>query len=418
MERHQERIAVIGGGVIGLATALRLRLDGHAVLLIEPNAPGSGSSAGNPGGISVSSTLPAAAPGVLAKVPGWILDPDGPLTIRPGQLPRMAGWLARFLRAATPERYAAGIAALSALTREAVPAWTALLEEIGQGAMIRPSGTLIVYRSAEAHAAETASWERRARLGLSLRDVTADEIRAAVPALAPRYDRGRMILDNAQLSDPLEVCRALATAFTARGGEIRTARVRALTPGAAAVRLDLDDGALEVAQVVIAAGARSAPLARMAGDRVPLQSERGYSLTYADSGIALTRPVFSPSEKIMAAPVAGGLRFAGTAEFAGLDAAPNWRRAASLERLGRQMFPGLPEGIEPARWTGDRPSTPDGLPAIGRSARSDRVLHAFGHGHIGMTTAAVTAQAVAALVRGRVPPLDLSPYAPDRFRGV
>lgn len=407
---------IIGSGIVGLCTAWHLQQEGWAVTLVDPRAPGTGCSAGNPGGISVSSVLPAAAPGVIAKVPGWLLDRDGPLTIRPAHLPRLAPWLLRFLRASSRDRFLAGMAAVSALTRQAPDRWRALLGSAGLSPMMQHDGNMIVYRSRAQHDAETASWQRRAALGLTVVSLGPGEVQDILPDLSPEYSLARRVGENARLSDPLAVCQALAQQLMVRGAVIRATTVRDLQldpDGRPGVRTD--EGALQSDLVVLAAGAWSAPLARQAGDRIPLEPERGYSVSWAEAGISIPLPVFSPSEKIMASPVAGGLRLAGSAEFAGFTASPDWSRAEALVRLGRRMFPGL-TGAAPVRWAGLRPSTPDGLPVIGRSRWSPRVIHAFGHGHLGVTNAALTGRIVADLAADRPPPLDLTLCAPGRFR--
>ena len=407
---------VIGSGVVGLSVAAQLRLDGFAVTVLDPRAPGEGCSAGNPGGISVSSVLPAAAPGVMRKVPGWLLDRDGPLSIRMTHLPRLSPWLLRFLRAATPERQRAGMVALYGLTRHAVTAWQALLAQTGAGDCLVPGGNLIVYRSRAQFEAETASWDRRRALGITVTDLPEGAVHALVPDLAPAYGLARRVEDNARMVDPLALCQRLAGWLEREG--VRFVRhaaddVSIANDGRPDIRAGNERLTADLA--VLAAGAWSARLARRLGDAIPLAPERGYSVSWDAPGIALSTAVFSPSEKIMAAPVGGALRFAGTAEFAGFDAAPDWRRAESLARLGRQMFPGLTSEPPTERWAGLRPSTPDGLPVLGRSKRSERVLYAFGHGHLGITTAAVTARIIADLANGRPPASEAAPCAPGRF---
>ncbi|MBP1849369.1 NAD(P)/FAD-dependent oxidoreductase [Rhizobium halophytocola] len=407
---------VIGSGIVGLCSALRLAQAGWRVRIADPRAPGEGCSAGNPGGVSVSSILPAAAPGVVKKVPGWLLDPEGPLSIRPTYLPRLAPWLVRFLRASSPDRYRQGMENLYALTRTAQGAWIDLLASIGETQTLRRDGHLIVYRSREQFDVETASWQRRQKLGLNIEEIDTDDLAALVPALSAEYRLARKVLDNGWLVDPLAVCRSIAAQLAARGAAFERQAVQDLAVDASG-RPRLTVGGREIAAdlVVLAAGAWSARLARRVGDKVALQPERGYSVTWDKPGFSVPMPVFSPSEKIMAGPTRGGIRFAGTAEFTGFDSPPNWKRAEALERLGRRMFPGLTKEIAGERWIGLRPSTPDGLPVLGPSRSSDRIIHAFGHGHVGVTTAAVTADIVRALAERASPTIDLAPYDPGRF---
>lgn len=411
-----QRICVVGAGIVGLACAARLVLDGHQVTILDPARPGSGSSAGNPAGISASSCLPAASPGSLAKVPGWLLNPDGPLSIRPGYLPRLAPWLLRFVLKSNPQSYRAGIAALWQITSRGADAWERLLTPVGAPEFLRRSGNLIVYRSEGQFTAEAASWASRAAMGLTVGEIDSAELRRRVPELAPAYQWAREVKDNARLRDPLEVSTYLADWLRAKGAEIRAEKVRRIAanqPGQPLVTTE--NASLRFDAVVLAAGASSAPLAAQVGVRAPLQPERGYSITYPVAPVALDQPIFSPSEKIMVSPLGDGLRLAGTAEFAGAGHPPNPRRTESLARLGRALFPDLPPLGQAQTWTGDRPSTPDGLPFIGPSKRSPRVICAFGHGHLGVTSAAVTSEAVSSLIGGQRPELDLTPYRTDRF---
>ncbi len=274
----------------------------------------------------------------------------------------------------------------------------------------------MVYRSQAAHDAENAAWRKRADLGFASSSVDADELASLEPALDRGFVAGRLIDGNSQIADPLELCRRLAAAIErngrivrdeVRGFELKDGRVIAARGAQAVYPADL---------VVLAAGAHSAKLACQLGDDIPLQPERGYNATLHKAPFALARPIFSPGDKLVAASVTPGLRLAGTAEFAGFTAAPNYARADSLARLGRGMFPALRDynGARSA-WAGFRPSTPDSLPVIGPASQARGAILAFGHGHVGLTTAAVTADIVAALAIGAPPPIDIAAFSPTRF---
>ncbi len=176
-------------------------------------------------------------------------------------------------------------------------------------------------------------------------------------------------------------------------------------------------GSVPADAVVLAAGAWSAGLAARLGDRVPLESERGYHMHLPGPGVAPARPVVKGEHSFAATPMETGLRLAGTVEFAGLEAPPDFRRAERLLVHARAMFPGLAaEGARP--WLGHRPSLPDSRPVIDRAGREPSVFYAFGHAHTGLTGAPATAEAVAALVAGRPAPFDLSPFRLSRFGGL
>ena len=166
--------------------------------------------------------------------------------------------------------------------------------------------------------------------------------------------------------------------------------------------------------VVVAAGAWSAPLAAQLGSRVPLETQRGYHVTVESTNLALRHTVMAVEHNIMVNPMRMGLRIAGSVEFAGLKAAPDYRRAEVLLSRAKDMFPHLVTS-RTTQWMGHRPCLPDSLPVIGRAPKADNAWFAFGHGHVGMCGAASTGREIAALVAGRTPEIDLSPFSPTRF---
>jgi D-amino-acid dehydrogenase len=203
------------------------------------------------------------------------------------------------------------------------------------------------------------------------------------------------------LADGARSVRRRATGFERSGRRVTGVR--------------LDDGEPIAADgVVVAAGAWSRPLARQLGSRVPLETQRGYHVTVRSSNLNLRHTVMAVERNLMVNPMAMGLRLAGTVEFAGLKAAPDYARADALLAQGRRLFPQL-DTSEVTRWMGHRPCLPDSLPVIGRARRAENAWLAFGHGHMGMCMGAATGREIAHLVAGRPTQVDLAPFRPDRF---
>ena len=166
--------------------------------------------------------------------------------------------------------------------------------------------------------------------------------------------------------------------------------------------------------VVVAAGAWSHRLARTLSDHIPLETERGYNTTLPVGAFDLRRQLIFRAHGFVVTPLESGVRVGGAVEFAGLDAPPNFARAASLLAKAKRFMPALrTEGGR--QWMGFRPSLPDSLPAIGKASTDERVVYAFGHGHLGLTQSAATARIVADIIAARTPPLDLTPFRPQRF---
>jgi D-amino-acid dehydrogenase len=415
-------VVVIGAGIVGAATAMELLRDGHQVTILEPGEPGGEQAAsyGNGTLLNPSSVIPMSAPELWRRVPGWLADPLGPLAIRWGYLPRLLPWLVRFLRAgATEARVAATARVLQPLLLDAPERHRRLAEEAGVGDLITRQGVLFVFPSRADFEAEELAWRLRRENGVRWLELSADELRQREPTLSRRYTFALLVEENGQCRDPGAYVAALVRCAVAQGAVLR--RERALGFRIEGMRLRAvrtAAGEITADRAVIAAGAWSRMLAAEAGDRVPLETERGYHAVIADPGVAPRYPLMPSDGKMACVMTPQGLRLAGQVELGGLDAAPNWRRAGVLRDFARQVFPGLPADLPEARvrvWMGHRPSTPDGLPCIGPASGCPDVIHAFGHGHVGLTAGAATGRLVADLIGDRPAAIDATPYAASRF---
>ncbi|MDR3515099.1 MAG: FAD-dependent oxidoreductase [Azospirillaceae bacterium] len=410
------RITIIGAGIIGATVAHELLDQGHDVVLIDPEEPGSGASRGNAGWIAHLDILPLASPKAWHNMPRWMLDPLGPLSIRPAYLPRLAPYLLRFLLASRAGARAAGTQAIIALNGLALPAWERRLAALGLSDHLRRRGLLSVWSRPADFAAAQPVIEAQKALGIAVELFDGAGVRRLEPAFGPVVVGGAWYPAGCHVADPRDLTVAIASAAVQRGATLIRAKVESLDATAEGVRLTLAGVPREAADlVVIAAGAWSRPLASDVGDAVPLDTERGYNITLARGTLGLERPVMFEGEGMVTSPLDSGDRIGGAVEFAGLDAPANMARVdAMLARL-RRFLPGFTDGVVGERWMGCRPSIPDSLPVIGRSARHANVIHAFGHGHYGLTQAAATAELVGAMVAGQAAPIDPAPFAVTRF---
>lgn len=408
-------VAVIGAGIVGVCCAAYLRRDGHAVTLLDPLGPGEGTSKGNAGALSPGSCVPLAMPGQYKKVPRWLLDPDGPLVIRPRYALRALPWLARFCLAGRATRIPALADALRALHRLVFESYAPLLANARAESLIRRTGCLVVYETDNAFADSRSEWALRRARGVAAEELSGDALRQMEPTLAPRYRHGMFLPEHGYTVDPYRLVRTLAERFARDGGRLERQAVRAIRPQAGGrVALDADGGERIVDRVVLAAGVWSRALAATFGAHLPLETQRGYHVTLPNPGIAPRLPVAAAEGKFYATPMEGGLRVAGTVEFAGLDAPPDYARARRLLGQVKRLYPDV-RTDDFSEWMGHRPCLPDSLPAIGPWPGAPSVLFAFGHGHNGMTSGPVTGRIVADLIAGRASPIDLAPYRPDRF---
>ncbi len=409
------RVAVIGAGIVGLATGLRLLRSGHRVDLLERSGVAAQASRGNAGALAFSDILPLASPGILRRAPRWFLDPLGPLALRPAYLPRIAPWLWQFWRASQPERVAASTVAQAALMRLTAASWPALLDAAGAGRMLRQDGNLHLYDSEAQWRASLGGWQQRAAHGIDFEHRQGAAALAELqPGLAAHVQFGTFVPGWQTVEDPLRLAEAIAAAFTRAGGSLRIANATALQGSADGVRVTGVPEPAVYDRVVVCAGPWSHELARGLGDRVPLETERGYNTTLPAGAFELRRQLTFVDHGFVITRIGDGVRVGGAVELAGLAAPPNWRRADAMLARAQRFLPGLCLAGG-TRWMGFRPSLPDSLPVIGPSRREPRVLYAFGHGHLGLTQAAGTAELVAEIVAGTRPSLDPSPFSVQRF---
>ncbi|MBY0611421.1 MAG: FAD-binding oxidoreductase [Beijerinckiaceae bacterium] len=413
---------VIGAGIVGAASALALIDDGWRVTMVDPGPPGGPQAAshGNGAWINPASIIPMSMPGLWRKVPGFLLDPAGPLTIRAASLPALLPWLMRFIRAGSSvERVSRTAAVLARLLADAPARHRALAGAAGVGNLLAQRGLLYVYPDRAAFEAEALAWQLRRENGIAWTELDEAALHQQEPTLGRQYAFGILVEAGAHCLDPGAYVAALVAHAVSLGAEMRRAAAQGFMIEAGRLRaVNTSDGPISCGRVVIAAGIASRRLAELAGDRVSLASERGYHVV-VEAPEAQPRLSSMPSDGKMANTLTtAGLRAAGQVELAAVDAPPDWRRADILLEHLKRAFPALPRDIPEVRltrWMGHRPSTPDGLPVIGRAAASEDIIHAFGHGHVGLAAGPMTGRLVADIAAGRTPSIAIEAFSPRRF---
>ena len=414
--RLMTEVTVIGGGIIGVCSALALQREGIATTLIERGSIGGEATFGNCALMALSEIVPLAKPGVMKKLPGWILNPEGPLAIRPGHLPAALPWLLRFLRNARPHRVAQichGLGTLTALAQED-------FDEVIEAAQIEDiwaeNEVLYLYDKKEQYLADQFSWQLRADEGYHATELEGSALAGVESDLDTDGKFGLIAHGWRSFTDPQRLTRELAQHFAKLGGEIVSAEVNRIESTLARPRrLHLTDGTQrDVSKLVIAAGCWAGQLLKDIGISIPLAPLYGYHTDIADSGVSLSRPVLYASGGFVNTPVESGLRIAGTVEIAPLDAKPNFRRAEILvKKAQRSLFPGL-KHTDGSQWIGARPFMPDTLPVIGPAPGVEDTWLAVGHGQLGITMGPTTGKLVSAMITGRSPAVDLTPYRANR----
>ncbi|MGK9166646.1 FAD-binding oxidoreductase [Inquilinus limosus] len=409
------RVAVIGGGIVGVSTAIWLRR-GREVVLVDPGVAADRASFGNAGVLAACSVVPVTVPGLAAKAPKMVLDPNFPLFLRWGYLPRLLPWLLRYLSHATAVEAARIARGLAPLVGDAVAQHQALAEGTPAAGWLTPSGYLFAYPSRAAFEADAFGWGLRREAGWSWQEVEGPALRELDPALGPAIGFGVLVGEHGYVADPGGYLRDLA-AHAARLG------VTFVPEKALDLRLDGDgrpvavataSGEISCAVAVVATGAWSGLLLRRIGLRIPIETERGYHVMIRDPSVRPRLPTMVTSGKFVATPMAEGVRCAGVVEFGGLRAPPTRRALNLVVAKLCAAYPAM-RFTRHEEWLGHRPAPADSLPLIGQASGHPGLYLAFGHHHVGLTSGPRTGRLVAALVAGERPDIDLAPYSPDRF---
>ncbi len=408
-----QSVVVVGAGAVGLCTALALLEDGHQVTLVDRAEPGSETSSGNAGIISVQSVTPINSPKVLKDLPQLLFASNSVLRLRWRDLPWTAPWLLAFARNCLPAASERSRRGQAALARASADAWRVLLQRHGGNERVTWPGWLKLAET-DAEAASAAA-ERRVLEAFEheVDWLDGDGVADLEPGLAPRFKAGLWLKGNGLVDRPGALLQHFAERFTAVGGVLRRDEVGDVRDVGDAVEVAGASGTLRADAAVLAAGPWSARLGRGLGCRLRLVAERGYHLMLPQTTMPIGRALIAVGRGFVLAPMGDSLRLTHGAEIARNDTAPDERRIrATLGEL-RRWLPDASVEVE-SSWMGRRPSTADSLPIIARAPASARVILAYGHGHLGLTMGPITGRLVADLVVGRPPALDLSAYAAAR----
>jgi len=412
---RRKEVVVIGAGIVGVSCALQLAERGFAVTLVDKQQPCQETSYGNAGVISPWSCVPQSTPGIWRKVPRWMLDPEGPVFIRTRYMTRFLPWAWQFLKAGHPDQIDRLGNAMLALSRNAPASYRALLQGTNAVNLVRDSLYVFVYKTDEQADLNLFPWRMRRSRGVPVSRVGRDELKRLEPDLSDDYNAAIVIHEQGRALDPAGIGQALAGKARRLGIIFRNAEVKAIERRHDGWNLLLNDGAVAAEQIVLAAGVWSARLLHPFGISLPLEAERGYHLLVRDAGVGINNSIMDTERMCVISQMEAGVRVAGTAEFAGIDALPDYRRARVFTKSLKSLFPSIRLDDQES-WMGRRPSFPDSLPCIGPVPGLPGLYAAFGHSHYGLSQAPKTGQIIADCLAGKTPDTDLTPYRMDRFR--
>lgn len=407
-------VGIIGAGIIGLSTALWLQRAGLKVSLIDRNEPGEGTSFGNAGVFADYGRVPFASMSQLKQLPSMLMDRESPLSVQTRYVPKLLPYGLRFLQACKADNFESGCQAMAQLQNAAALADTELLSATNANDLVRATGALALCSTEQGlKSALDGHLRLRAELGTRVEPVNRQQVADMEPDLGDFYAGGAYYPNTRFTVSPIALSKRYADHFLAAGGEFVRGSVTHLLPAEERCTVVTEHQRLSFDHVVVCTGVASAKFASQVGVTIPLVSERGYHVMLEPSQTQLSRPVVWLDKATFLTPMQDGIRVAGTAEFAAQEAKPSQNRSDMMIKNAAIML-----GREPrvrSTWVGSRPSTPDSLPVIGRAPASRRVLLAFGHGHLGLTLAAVTGRLITeSICQGHDTP-ETQAFSPYRY---
>ncbi|MFT7006042.1 MAG: D-amino-acid dehydrogenase [Colwellia sp.] len=409
------KIVVIGAGIIGVTAALNLTREGYHVTLLDRDKPGETCSFGNAGLLAMSSFEPNVGIDELMNAPKWLLDPKGPLSICWRYFPKLLPWLLAFVGACFSKKIASNAQALHSLTGPSLALYQQLAKTAGCERLVKKSDYLQVYRTQSGFNKAESGMQSRRNEGYKIDVLDANTIKQLEPALSKQFHYAHQIHDHGYITDPGELLNCLHNQFLSEGGQFEQANVTDINASDVDCQIICENKIYHCGHMILATGAFSKRLAKKLGDKVPLETERGYHETCHEPAVSISRPIMEGDRKFMATPMDSGLRFAGTVELAGLDEPINPKRSRSLNDNANDMISGL-NSTNSSIWMGFRSTLPDSLPVISRSKAFPNVIYAFGHQHLGLTCAPKTAELVTDLVCGRTPSVNIIAFGIKRFK--
>ena len=407
-------LTILGAGIVGICTALSLLERGVPVRLIDKGPPGQETSMGNAGVVSPWSFIPQSLPGTWKSIPKLMFGYGRPLSIHPRVALSMVPWGLRFIRQGQEGQVRATAAAMSHLCGPSIELYQRHLSGTGHEDLIADSMYVHAFRDGSRANLDAIDYRIRSEMGADLELVGKDRLAGIEPALGPEFNAAVLIKGQARMRSPGKLGEVLAEKARAMGAEFLRAEVRHIRRAEDRWTVECDGEALLAERIVLCMGAWSPRVLKGLGISVPLMAERGYHVEFANPGIEINNSVMDVDAKVVASSMEGGVRVAGQAEFAPVDAPPNQRRQSQLTEVATHIFPDLHIG-KPKFWMGRRPSFPDSMPALGAISDQPGLFANFGHSHYGLMMAPASGEILARSVCDEPQNIDLGAYALDRF---
>tara|TARA_B100000686_G_scaffold283016_1_gene305745 strand:- start:94 stop:1347 length:1254 start_codon:yes stop_codon:yes gene_type:complete len=406
-------ICIVGAGIQGVCTALCLIKKGFSVTLIDRDEPGNSASYGNAGHFSPYASVPINRPDILTDVPAMLLSSTGPLALRWNYVPKMIPWFVKFIRNCSKKKMMHTAKYMHQILDLSLVAYDELFQEIDISGMVENKGIIYFWTKRDMKSRELEINIRK-ELGVKQQLLSAHEIHDLEPHIRKIYHGGVLYPNARHARDPKKILLKLFNLFLEKGGNFKKENVENIYFSSSqkpTIKTNFKSYTFD--KLVIACGAFSKKLTDQAGEKIPLDTERGYHVHFKGYDHLLSRPVIFLNRGFGITPMEQGLRVVGTVEFGGLNNPPSKKRILNLVNNAKYLFPELKEHHD--EWLGFRPTLPDFLPVMGPSKKYKNLFYCFGHHHLGWTLGAISGKIISKMISGEKTNLNLEPYSSLRF---
>ncbi|WP_343524563.1 FAD-dependent oxidoreductase [Pedobacter sp.] len=411
------KVLIIGGGIVGLTSAFYLQKRGYEITILDKGDITDNCSFGNAGMIVPSHFVPLAAPGMIKQGIRWMFDSKSPFYVRPSLNVNLINWGLKFMKHATAKHVSQSAVPLRDLSLLSKKLYEGLAKEPDFDFELTNNGILAFYKTEKAGEEEAHLAAKAVELGLDMAVLSADECRALQPDLKLDVLGAVHYRCDAHLY-PTKLMDALLKYLVNNGVKIERGKEvdRIETAGNRITKVFTGNIAWEADQYVLATGSWSPAVAKMAGVKISLMPGKGYSFMETEPQQRLTIPALLCEARVAITPMNGQIRYGGTMELDKINTRINMERVKGIVESVPAYFPDLKPAVPSEKdiWYGFRPSSPDGLPYIGRSEKRENLIIATGHGMMGLSLGPATGLLVSQIVSGIATDLKMEPYAVTR----
>ena len=407
------KVGIVGAGIQGISNALFLQKKGFEVTIFDRDEPGSPvASYGNAGHFSPYASLSLNRTDILADIPAMLMSSTGPLALKWNYVPKMIPWFIKFILNTTKNKMMHTARNMHQILDLALPAYDELFDEINLDGLVENKGILYIWNNKDLKSRELEI-KVREELGVRQQLVNTKEIHDLEPNIKPFYHGGVYYPYARHARNPKKILIKFFELFLKKGGKFEKKNIKDINFDSEKPIFVTEEKRFTFDKVIIACGAFSKKLTDNLGERIPLETERGYHVHFKDCDHLLNRPVIFSNRGFGISPMEQGLRVVGTVEFGGLDNPLSKSRIKNLINNAKYMLGDLPEHED--EWLGFRPTLPDFLPVIGPSKNHKNVFYCFGHHHLGWTLGPISGKIVSGMIAKENTNLNLTPYSSLRF---